>query len=264
MVLRVPNVLLGPMFLGIFACLGVTLDAAETPLAKTPFSWFLSKGIAERKIAVRFRPPPLLTTVQKSWVGLPRDVIVSHQTQSTKIARSAERAENSRFTTCRKWISQTQKLETSLPGALHRELRGFMRILTTFFGNPQNSIMIRVFRPFVLIMTDFCGFFQGKSSEFAWIPEVPYTMHPVKKSSKKSYTECEKINWFTRLLVQCRLCRNNSDTGALIQTLRLHHWVGNILQLSGYLGRSTSIIRTTFQPSVSPTVHSAMNSGRWF
>ena len=34
-------------------------------------------------------------------------------------------------------------------------------------------------------MMDFCGFFQGKSSEFAWIPEIPYTMHPLKKSPKK-------------------------------------------------------------------------------
>ena len=29
---------------------------------------------------------------------------------------------------------------------------------------------------------DFCGFFQGKSSEFACIPEIPYAMHPLKKS----------------------------------------------------------------------------------
>ena len=32
------------------------------------------------------------------------------------------------------------------------------------------------------IMMDFCGVFQGKSSEFAWVPEIPYTMHPLKKS----------------------------------------------------------------------------------
>ena len=31
-------------------------------------------------------------------------------------------------------------------------------------------------------MMDFCGFFQGKSSDFTWIPEIPYTMHPLKKS----------------------------------------------------------------------------------
>ena len=48
--------------------------------------------------------------------------------------------------------------------------------------NPQKSIIIRVFRPFVLIVMDFCGFFQGKSSEFVWIPEILYTMHPQKKS----------------------------------------------------------------------------------
>ena len=55
-----------------------------------------------------------------------------------------------------------------LAGALYREFREFMRILTTFLGkNPQESIIIRVFRPFVLIMMDFCGFLQGKSSEFA-------------------------------------------------------------------------------------------------
>ena len=34
----------------------------------------------------------------------------------------------------------------------------------------------------MLIMMDFCGFFQGKSSEFARSPEIPYTMHPLKKS----------------------------------------------------------------------------------
>ena len=33
--------------------------------------------------------------------------------------------------------------------------------------NPQQPIIIRVFRPFVLIMMGLCGFFQGKSSEFA-------------------------------------------------------------------------------------------------
>ena len=31
-------------------------------------------------------------------------------------------------------------------------------------------------------MMDFCGFLQGKSSEFAWILEIPYTMHPLKES----------------------------------------------------------------------------------
>ena len=40
----------------------------------------------------------------------------------------------------------------------------------------HKSMIIRVFRPFVLTMMDFCGFFQGKSSEFAWIPDIPYTM----------------------------------------------------------------------------------------
>ena len=60
-----------------------------------------------------------------------------------------------------------------------------MRVLTTFLGkNPQKSIIIRVFRPFVRIMIDFCGFFQGKSSEFAWIPEIPYTMHLLQRSPK--------------------------------------------------------------------------------
>ena len=31
-------------------------------------------------------------------------------------------------------------------------------------------------------MMDFCGFSQGKSSDLTWIPEIPYTMHPLKKS----------------------------------------------------------------------------------
>ena len=41
MALRVPNVLLGPISLGSFYFLGVALVLAETPFAKTPFSWFL-------------------------------------------------------------------------------------------------------------------------------------------------------------------------------------------------------------------------------
>ena len=71
-----------------------------------------------------------------------------------------------------------------------------MRILTTFLGkNPQKSIIIRVFRPFVLIMMDFCGFFQGKSSEFAWIPEIPYTMHPLKKSPILAGHHVPSVPW---------------------------------------------------------------------
>ena len=34
------------------------------------------------------------------------------------------------------------------------------------------------------MMMDFCGFSQGMASEFACMPEIPYTMHPLKKSPK--------------------------------------------------------------------------------
>ena len=64
-------------------------------------------------------------------------------------------------------LTLKRRLETFLAGALQREFREFVRILTTFLGKT------RVFRPFVRIMMDFCGFFQGKSSEFARIPRIP-------------------------------------------------------------------------------------------
>ena len=73
-------------------------------------------------------------------------------------------------------------LETFLAGALYRKFREFMRILTTFLGKTQKSIIISTNGRSTRIMMDFCGFFQGKSSEFAWIPEIPYTMHLLKKS----------------------------------------------------------------------------------
>ena len=48
-----------------------------------------------------------------------------------------------------------------------REYREFMRILTTFLGkNPQKSIIISTNGRNTRIMMDFCGIFQGKSSEF--------------------------------------------------------------------------------------------------
>ena len=59
-------------------------------------------------------------------------------------------------------------LGTVLAGALYREFREFMRILTTFVGkNPQKSIIISTNGRNTRIVMDFCGFFQGKSSEFA-------------------------------------------------------------------------------------------------
>ena len=63
-------------------------------------------------------------------------------------------------------------LETFLPGALYRNS-----------GKSANSddIPWKLHRnPNTRIMMDFCGFFQGRSSEFAWIAGIPYTMHPVK------------------------------------------------------------------------------------
>ena len=50
-------------------------------------------------------------------------------------------------------------------------------------------------------------------------------------------------NGLTKLLVHRRLCKNNSGTGALSQTSRLHHSVSNVLQSSGYLRYSTSILK---------------------
>ena len=59
-------------------------------------------------------------------------------------------------------------LKTFLAGALYRAISGIHANSDDFpWKNPQKSIIIRVFQPFVLIMMDFCGFFQGKSSEFA-------------------------------------------------------------------------------------------------
>ena len=57
-------------------------------------------------------------------------------------------------------VQENLMLETSLAGALYREFREIMRILTTFPGkNPQKPIIIRVFRPLVRIMIGFCGVF---------------------------------------------------------------------------------------------------------
>ena len=56
---------------------------------------------------------------------------------------------------------------------------------------------------------------------------------------------------FTKLMVKTWLCRNNSGTGIVTQTFRLHLWVGNVLQSSGYLRYSTSILKTTWQPTFS-------------
>ena len=67
-----------------------------------------------------------------------------------------------------KSISQNLGLETFLAGAVQKGISGSHANSDDFpWKNPQKSIIIRVFRPFVLIMMDFCGFFQGKSSEFA-------------------------------------------------------------------------------------------------
>ena len=69
-----------------------------------------------------------------------------------------------------------------------------MRILMTFLGKTsRNPSQFGCFRPFVLIMMDFCGFFQGKSSELAmhnadflqrkWFPQffsvIAVMAHPV-------------------------------------------------------------------------------------
>ena len=45
-------------------------------------------------------------------------------------------------------------------------------------------------------MMDFCLFFQGMSSEFAWSPEIPYTMHPLKKFPIEVYSnEPQKLQY---------------------------------------------------------------------
>ena len=55
-------------------------------------------------------------------------------------------------------------LETFFAGALYREFREVMQILTTFLGKkPQKSIIISTKGRNTRIMMDFCGFFQGKS-----------------------------------------------------------------------------------------------------
>ena len=51
-------------------------------------------------------------------------------------------------------------LETSLPGALSREFREFMRILTTFLGKTHRD-------PPESGVSAVCAIFQGMSSDFA-------------------------------------------------------------------------------------------------
>ena len=74
-------------------------------------------------------------------------------------------------------------------GALYREFLESMRILTRLSLEKPTEIhiIIRVFRPFVPEL--WCGFlwvfFQRKSSEFAWIPEIPYTQGPLKGGFKR-------------------------------------------------------------------------------
>ena len=74
-------------------------------------------------------------------------------------------------------------LETSLLGALYREFRELMRSLMTLLGKiHKKSIIICARGRNTRIMIEFCLFYQGMSSEFTWVLENPYTMHPVKKS----------------------------------------------------------------------------------
>ena len=74
---------------------------------------------------------------------------------------------------------EIKNLETFLAGALYREFRELMP-----WKNPQKSLIISTNGRNTRIMMDFCGFFQGKSSEFAWVPEIPYTMHLLETSPK--------------------------------------------------------------------------------
>ena len=49
--------------------------------------------------------------------------------------------------------------------------------------NPQKSIIIRVFRPFVLIMMDFCGFFPRKVVRIRMHSRNSLYNAPAKKAS---------------------------------------------------------------------------------
>ena len=58
------------------------------------------------------------------------------------------------------------------------------------------------------IMMDFCGFSQGMLSEFAWISEIPYTMHPLKKSPILLGEQFCICNWTELLSDKMSVCNN--------------------------------------------------------
>ena len=84
-------------------------------------------------------------------------------------------------------------------------------------------------------MMDFCGFFQEKSSEFAWIPEIPYTMHPAKKVSNNYMTDSNFCNFRVEFGSGLRL-----SSLSLSLSLALAPWIA-------YLGTRTGLRRAKVQ-----------------
>ena len=79
-------------------------------------------------------------------------------------------------------LSLCLSLSLSVSFSFSFSLSLYMRTLTTLLGKThRESIRISTNGRNTRIMMDFCGFFQGESSEFARLPEIPYTMHPLKK-----------------------------------------------------------------------------------
>ena len=93
--------------------------------------------------------------------------------------------------------------KNSWPGGLYWDLQELK--------NPQKSIIVRTDSWNTRIMMDLCGSFQGKSSEVAWSPEIPDTMHPVKKSPKHASQICEQLKML-RFAIWSTKCRMGALT----------------------------------------------------
>ena len=112
------------------------------------------------------------------------------------------------------------ELQTSLPGALCREFRDFMRILVTFLEKSTKIQHQSHKRPKHLNHRGFLSIFpneiKGMSSEFAWTLETPYranTMHPEKKSPTEttlSLLFCLDVSLGTPWVLNRFLCRRMS------------------------------------------------------
>ena len=78
--------------------------------------------------------------------------------------------------------SPLKKIGDFFTGCIALGMSGIHADSETFLGKTHRNPSYFGRFGFVRIMMDFCGFFQRKSSEFGWIPEIPKAMCPVKKS----------------------------------------------------------------------------------